>query len=256
MQSFSCERCGAPMAVAELQCSNCGLKAPQGRAAALLLSKAEMAFDAGRLTEAAGLLERAFDDGAPEASQAAGWRKLALWQQKAVAAGGPPDLEAKASKALARAIELDDRDPLSHQLYIAHYARLGRLDQAAAYYKARAEANPDDLQAARQLQVIRLSGDFLASPPKVTLNLPPPSKLERLLRPTPVKTATVGLNLLAAVAGLAYSLVHDAPAPGPVSDDVMPGMDQLIASLNSPWTWGFQGAISALLLWFMFRNRR
>jgi tetratricopeptide (TPR) repeat protein len=246
------------MGVAELICSRCGTPAPAGRSTQLLLTRAERAFDEGQLREAVSLMERALEGGVADEGQALLWRKLGIWIEKESQESRNPALLVKAGQAFAKALAIKDADEITHQLFIANFAKQGNLAAAKAYYQNRLDANPADATAIRQINVIKLSSDFLLTPPKVSLNLPPRGVIERWLKPSTWKVASAGFTLLSSLVMIVLSLMHSpsAPATGLAALADSPGMPVQIEDLiYDPWSWALQGSFSALLLYLMYRNR-
>jgi tetratricopeptide (TPR) repeat protein len=248
------------MAPAESACSRCGAPAPEGRAALLLLSRADQAQAGGRLEEAVSLLDRALHSGLPQGERPKSWRKLGLWLEKLALEGEQAQLLARAGQAFSSGLNEDDSDEIAHQLFIANLARQGKIGEAKARYQRRLDADPGDAMAQKQLGVIRLSADFLAAPPKVSLNLPPRGVIERWLQPKGWKLSLAISTLASSLVMLLISLTHSPGAPGA---SAMSGlMDssaipvQFDDFLFDPWSWAFQGALSALALYFMYRNRK
>lgn len=257
MSGFSCEQCAAPMAAAETLCSRCGTPAPAGRAAQLLMAKADAAWDAGDFLPAILQLERALQSGLPHESLALAWRKLGVWLESRAAAESKPELLARAGQAFKTALSLDDSNEVLHQLFIANWGKQGLFSKARDYYQARLSADPGDAMAQKQLNVIRLSADFLAmappAPPKEAR-----STLERWLEPRPWKVGLAGLTCLGSLAMAVVSKFHEA---GPLvkldPSDLGPGglPINIDALMFDQGLWYFQAALSALAIFFMYRSK-
>jgi tetratricopeptide (TPR) repeat protein len=250
------------MAAAELSCIRCGAPAPPGRSALLLLGRAERAFESESLEEAVALLGKALQSGLPQEQLLTAWRKYGVWQEK-LAAAGHPEMLPRAGEAFKQALALNDSDELLHQLYIANMGRQGKLMEAKAYYQDRLAKNPDDALAQRQLTVIKLSAEFLLSPPKVSFAMPPRTIIERWLEPKPWKVLSVGSTLALSIVMVAVCLMHGGSSGTSVASP--DGIQSLVGStglpfnvtdiLLDPWSWAMQGAFSALALFMMYRNR-
>jgi hypothetical protein len=218
----SCEKCGTALAPAEAHCSTCGAPAPQQKSAVTL-------------------------------------RQQGIRMEKEASETGRPELLARAGQAFLSAVGQDDSDAIAHQLFIANAARQGKLSLATEYYQKRLAANTSDEVAQKQLQVIRLSADFLAKPPPALSKPLPGNPLERWLKPRPWKVGAVGLNLLICLAMAVVSAFHDkdqVPIPGDLGSmlgSAMPvNLDAFLYDVN---VWVLQAALSALVLYLMYRNR-
>jgi tetratricopeptide (TPR) repeat protein len=254
---ISCEKCGAAMAPAESICSSCGAPAPAGKAALLLLGRAEKAWESGQGGEAVANLERAIQSGLPAPQNVTSWRKLGVWLEKLANEEGRPELLPRAGQAFKSALELDDSDDIAHQLFIANASKQGLLGLASEHYQKRLQADPQDAVALKQLNVIKLSADFLAKPAPVAAKREPLNPIERWLKPRPWKVGTVSLNLLMCLGMAVVSAFHDNGMTQPPSElSAMVGgginMDTYLFDVN---VWTIQAALSALVLYLMYRNR-
>lgn len=263
MSGLSCQKCAAPMAMADKLCSQCGAPAPAGAAALLLAQRAEQAYAAGRLEEAVAQLQGAIITGLPLEQLALAWRKLGVWLEKAGGEMGRPDMTARAGEAFKSAFGLNDADAIAHQLFIANRAKLGLLGQASEFYKKRLELDGQDAVAQKQLAVIKLSADFLAAPRPVAAAMAP-TTLEKWLKPRPWKVAMAGSTFLSSVGAMFYMALGHAQAlpaaTSAASDDLgaaaaaaMPA--SVDAMIHDPAIWAFQAGLSGLALYFMYRNR-
>lgn len=239
------------MALADALCASCGAPAPKGRAAQAMLEKADALHSQGSLPEAARMLERALQSW-PEPGSALNWRKLGVWREKMGQA-------AQAGAAFKAALDLDDGDEMAHQLFISNLGRQGRGLEALAHYKARLEKNPGDEMAARQVNIIRLSADFLSQAPP-TLALHEPTRVERWLKPTPLK-----VSLLLANAGLCLAIMvkimltlpaQSALGAAEGAPAVLEPATFLADTFNDPWVWAFQAALSFTALAIMYWSRK
>lgn len=239
------------MAPLEEACHSCGQKAPLGRVGQALKQKAEAHFGAGNLTEAVRQLSRALDAGLPEGEGPLAWRKLGVWQDKLAQLP-------QAAASFGKARELNDADELAHQLWIAALAKMGRMEEAKSFYAARLEKNVEDAVAARQLKVLALSADFLANPK--TYAPPayePKSWMEKVFLFSPAKAMVLGANLVFSLGLAAITWLRRPPLEGlPASDEIpeIPNIGALL--LGDPVPWLLSAALSGLILFFLFFNRR
>jgi tetratricopeptide (TPR) repeat protein len=243
------------MALADSACGSCGAKAPEGRAALALYERADAAWDAGQHAEALARLERALAQGLPAEKLALARRKQGVWMEKLALEEGNPLLKSKAEQAYLASLEADFSDPITHQLFIAHHSGQGQAGRAAAYYQKRLEADPENAQAKRQLELIKLSSDLAATPFKSTLDLPK-TLVERWLEPRPWKLFMAISTLLSSLAMVVVSLKQSpaAPSSDPFEGHGPPVLDS--NALYDPSLWGLQAGLAALALIFMYRHRK
>jgi hypothetical protein len=260
MSAFTCEKCGKPMAVAETICHSCGHPAPQGRAAQVLKSKAESAFEQGALEEAIRQMSKALEAGAglPQAELGPAWRKLGIWQEKFCDAARRPDYLALAEASYRRAFEIDDHDQLAHQLFINASARQGHMGSAAAHYQGRLAKNPEDEVAKKQLGVIKLAADIKAAPPpkpsKETAS--PSSFIERILTPSPTKWAFWGVSFVSSLAMMFFSSGNSEAVQAVAGNDLPVQAVSAMDLVNNPKMYGLQAALCGAALIIMWRNRK
>jgi len=260
MISLACETCGAPMAAAEAFCAKCGAAAPAGKAALLQMARAEQAWEAGDRSGATAQLERALKSGLPQQQLPLAWRKLGVWLEKEASESGKAELLARAGQAFKTALSLNDADEMAHQLFIANWGKQGLMSQARDYYQARLQADAADAVALKQLNVIKLSADFLAMRPPSPAPIEPQNALERWLKPSPWKVGMAGLTLVSSVVMVVVSLLHAPATAAPLGDLAgfgasVPMPISLESILYDPGAWALQGGFSALLLYFMYRSR-
>jgi tetratricopeptide (TPR) repeat protein len=242
------------MALADASCGACGAKAPEGRAALALYERAEAAWEAGQHADALARLERAFSQGIPQEKLALARRKQGVWLEKLAAEEGNPLLHSKAGEAYLASLELDFKDAITHQLFIAHWAGQGLVTRAAEYYKKRLEADPENAEARRQLELVKLSSDLAAAPIKSSLDLPK-TLVEKWLEPRPWKLFMAFLTLFGSLAMVVLSLrQRPASSTDPLEGNFAPMIDS--SALMDPYLWGLQAALAALALVFMHRHRK
>jgi tetratricopeptide (TPR) repeat protein len=239
------------LAPADPVCGSCGQPVAVAQRLALMAPRAEGYAAAGQYVEAARSAEAVLALPLADPDAKRWWRKRGAWLQRA----GRPELLDAAEAALERSVRLDDADDLGHQLWIDLLQRLGRLDKARAWYKARLQADPEDAVAQRQLAALRLLEDFkLAPPPKLNLPEVKDRTLMKALRPTPWKLVCAGAGLLSCV----FMLYSDwtGSAAGPPLPDGMESMASIMKLASDPWFNGVQIlAYGAYLLWGWRQSR-
>lgn len=255
--SLNCEKCGSPMAPAEALCHACGQPAPEGRAARFLAHKADQSAQDGQWNLASSQLRRAVESGLPAAEQAVAWRKIGLWHEKNL---GASPLEAqRAEEAYRKSLEMDFEDEITHQLFQSFMYKMGRLALAEAYYAQVLAKQPEQPMALKQAKLARLMADTHAKPVVAKLDLGEQRGLmARAFKPSPMKYMVLGLNAASSLLGLLFALFHQGgPAPEPAGlEGVLPqGGLSLMSSLGDPWIWFFSFALSAGLMFVLWRNR-
>jgi tetratricopeptide (TPR) repeat protein len=252
---FTCASCGAALAPADAVCAACGKAVEKERRLAVLKARAEAQAEAGMPADAARTA--AFALGlAPEKTEAVAWlRRRSEWLRKT----GDPAQLGKAADALKEALLLEDGDALGHQVWLDLMGRLGRLDEARAWYQGRLKADPEDATAKRQIEALRLMADFrLAPPPKLAIEDAKPGPLGRLFEPTTWKLFSAALGLLSSLLALSVSVF----APGAVGagaaglQDSGDSMQSILKMASDPWLNGIQGGLCAVYLIWGIRRRR
>lgn len=250
-QPLRCSQCGHLLALVDAACPACGTAVPDEARAALMGARAEGLAENGQYAEAARALDMMLAmDLKPEEAKV-WWRKRGAWLQRS---GRPGDMD-QAEAALAKSLSLDDADGLSHQLWIDLLNRLGRLDKARQWYKERLDKDPADAVAAKQMTVLRMTADFLAAPPP-KLNIPKgkDSTLAKMVKPTPWKMVTAGVNLLAALGAMGMSFGQAEVIKAP---EGMEGMQSMLQMATDPWLNGLLALLcGAYLYWGWMENRR
>lgn len=166
---------------------------------------------------------------------------------------------ARAGQAFQSALALDDSDEIAHQLFIANRAKQGLLSEAKKYYESRLLSNSADAMASKQLNVIKLSADFLASSSPLAAVRQPKNALERWVQPSPLKIGLAALALLVSGVMIIVSLLH-SPAPQVLSAAEDMDLHLMVpvsadSLLYDTTLWSLQAGLSALGLFYMYRNR-
>jgi tetratricopeptide (TPR) repeat protein len=265
MNATQCEKCGHALAIVDRQCPGCGSPVPDTQRLAVMLPRAEALAESGRFADAARALEPALGLSLEPAQAKTLWRKKGVWLRKA-AESQPQHLDG-AEAALTEALHLDDKDDLSHQIWIDLLVQRGLADKARTWYKQRLEKDPEDEVAKRQTTVLRLAADFKTQPrPQSTLDqdTEPQGLLWKMVVPTPAKTWTIGLSgifsLIIALNG-AFGGANAAPAIAlPVDPDLAAATAaspvQLMGKVLDPWLNFYVGLASMAYVYWAYTRRK
>ncbi len=257
---MNCQKCGASLALADERCQACGCEAPKAARAGIFLKKAFAAFEGDRLEDAIRYQEKALALAEGSALLDA-LRTHGSWAKRAAEAGG---LERagwldKAANSLAQARDLQDSDETLHHLWIDLMVERGNAPAVASHYQNRLKDDPSDERSTRMLKVLRLALDFKAAPPKVVLDLGPPSRIESWFLPSRVKVASLGVWAVGSL-GIALLMWLNGGGPSAAEMAADPSFDPSGASisliLSNPMTWFWDGMIPLGLLSVMAWMRR
>jgi hypothetical protein len=271
MPDIRCGKCGASLAPADSVCGACGEPVGAEQRFAVLGAKAEAFAADGLFDRAARTAETLL--ALPLASKDAKiwWRKRGAWLQRTDRPGAMDEAEA----VLYASLLLDDKDDLSHQLWIDLLLRQGHLQKARDEYKRRLAEDPGDAVAQRHLSSLRLMDEMKAAPvPKSGMPAEKEGMILAWVKPTPMKMITVGSGILFCVGMLVYGLVASPHAAAPVapilpqgtdeamvklastSDDPMANLSQLMKVASDPWSNIVQILLYSAYLYWGWKEKR